>query len=65
MHRDPTQPHRVPEGLRLLEDFPRPNTTTPTLRALNNTQFFQESKYRNFRTDDYLLPQGIDRRQQA
>ena len=65
VHRDPTQPHRVPEGLRLPENFPRPNTTTPTLRALNNTQFFQESKSRNFRTDDSLLPQGIDRRQQA
>ena len=29
--------------------------------ALSHTQFFQESKYRNFRAPDYLTPNGLPR----
>lgn len=32
------------------------------LSLIGCQRFFQESKYRNFRTDDYLTPQGLDTR---
>ena len=33
------------------------------LSLIGCQKFFQEGKYRNFRTDDYLTPQGLDRKQ--
>jgi len=59
VHRHPAEPHRLPEGLRLLQTLTRPSTA-PTLHTVP-AQFFQEGKYRNFRAPDYLTPQGLER----
>ncbi len=61
MHRHPAKPHRLPEGLRLLQPSPTCPNTTPTVHTVP-AQFFQEGKYRNFRAPDFLTPQGLDRK---